>query len=156
MADPWNSEDSHQPVLSISELEDVLASTLPAVDHRGERVEEIGPGALRIRLPYQDQFSAPVVISGRQVEAFSGPVVMGFADTAMYACIMADQGRDAVPFMISYTIGFLNAAKTADLIAEARIVRRGKRMYYVECWLTSFGDLEPCAHITSTYQVMRA
>lgn len=144
------------PVLSASELEEVLARTLPAVDHHGEVVEKVGDGLIRLRLPYQAVFSAPVTINGITASAYSGPLVMGFADTAMYACIMADQGRGAVPFMISYTIGFLNAAKPVDLIAEARIVRRGRRMFYVECWLTSDGDAEPSAHITSTYQVMRA
>lgn len=149
--------DNHDPQtaqLTAHEVEAVLAATLPPVDHRGEIVEHVSGGLLRIRLPFQAAFSAPVMIKGRSVDAYSGPVVMGLADTAMYACIMADQGRTAVPMMVSYTIGFLSAAKCQDLIAEARIVRRGRRMFYVECWLTSDGDAEPCAHITSTYQVM--
>jgi acyl-coenzyme A thioesterase PaaI-like protein len=40
-------------------------------------------------------------------------------------------------------------------MAEARIVRRGARLHYLECWLTSDGEMEPCAHITSTYRVAR-
>jgi len=42
-----------------------------------------------------------------------------------------------------------------DLIAEARIVRRGGRLHYLECWLSSEGEATPCAHITSTYRVSR-
>ena len=41
------------------------------------------------------------------------------------------------------------------LIAEARIVRRGGRLSYLECWLTSDGESQPCAHVTSTYRVAR-
>jgi acyl-coenzyme A thioesterase PaaI-like protein len=52
-------------------------------------------------------------------------------------------------------ITFLRPARAADLIAEARIVRRGGRLHYLECRLTSDGEAEPCAHITSTYRVSK-
>ena len=42
-----------------------------------------------------------------------------------------------------------------DLIADARIVRRGARLFYLECWLRSDGDVEPCAHVTSTYRISK-
>jgi acyl-coenzyme A thioesterase PaaI-like protein len=55
--------------------------------------------------------------------------------------------------MANLNITFLRPARARDLIAEARIVRRGGRLHYVECWLTSDGEQGPCAHITSTYRV---
>ena len=90
--------------------------------------------------------------SGR---VYSGPMVMGLADTAMYACVMAAMGWGVIPVMVAYAITFLRPARDTDLIAEARIVRRGGRLHYLECWLTSEGEAEPCAHITSTYRVSR-
>ena len=84
---------------------------------------------------------------------FSGPMVMGLADTAMYGCVMAALGADVIPVMANLNITFLRPARACDLVAEARIVRRGRRLHYLECWLTSDGDAEPCAHITSTYRV---
>ena len=84
---------------------------------------------------------------------FSGPMVMGLADTTMYGCALAAQGPDAIPVMATFNITFLRPARATDLIAEARIVRRGGRLYYLECWLTSDGEPEPCAHITSTYRL---
>jgi acyl-coenzyme A thioesterase PaaI-like protein len=81
--------------------------------------------------------------------------VMGFADTAMYCCVMAAMGAGVIPVMANLNITFLRPARAADLIAEARIVRRGGRLHYLECWLTSDGEAEPCAHITSTYRVSK-
>lgn len=59
-------------------------------------------------------------------EVFSGPMVMGFADTARYCCVMAAVGADVIPVMANWNIMFLPPARAADLIAEARIVRRGE------------------------------
>ena len=64
-------------------------------------------------------------------------------------------GRGVIPVMVNFNINFVRPAQARDLIAEARIVRRGGRLHYLECWLTSDRDAEPCAHITSTYRVSR-
>ena len=56
---------------------------------------------------------------------FSGPMVMGLADTAMYGCVMAALGADVIPVMANLNITFLRPARACDLVAEARIVRRG-------------------------------
>jgi acyl-coenzyme A thioesterase PaaI-like protein len=80
---------------------------------------------------------------------------MGFADTAMYCCVMAAMGTGVIPVMANLNITFLRPAMAADLVAEARIVRRGRRLFYLECWLTSAGAAEPCAHVTSTYRMSR-
>ena len=66
--------------------------------------------------------------------------MMGFADTAMYACVMAAMGWGVIPVMVAYSITFLRPAQDTDLVAQARIVRRGGRLHYLECWLTSDGD----------------
>jgi acyl-coenzyme A thioesterase PaaI-like protein len=84
---------------------------------------------------------------------FSGPMVMGLADTTMYGCVLAALGGEIIPVMATFSITFLQPAKASDLVAEARIVRRGRRLHYLECWLTSDGEPKPCAHITSTYRV---
>jgi deazaflavin-dependent oxidoreductase (nitroreductase family) len=73
----------------------------------------------------------------------------------MSVCVMAALGWGAIPVMTNLNITFLRPARAADLIARARIVRRGARLFYLECWLSSDGDEQPCAHITSTYRVAR-
>lgn len=143
------------PVLTPKEAENTITRNLPPVDHHGEVVEAVGPNALRIRLPFKQEFMGTEPWQDGSGEVFSGPMVMGFADTAMYCCVMAALGTDVIPVMVNLNITFLRPARSRDLIAEARIVRRGGRLHYLECWLTSEGDSAPCAHVTSTYRVSR-
>jgi acyl-coenzyme A thioesterase PaaI-like protein len=113
----------------------------------------VSQDSLRIRLPFRREFMGTEPWQDGSGRVFSGPMVMGFADTAMYVCVMATLGWDAIPVMANLNITFLRPAREADLVAQARIVRRGARLFYLECWLTSEGEHEPCAHITSTYRV---
>ena len=139
--------------LTPEELDALIRRNLPAVDHHGETVEAATRDSLRMRLPFDDSFVGDEVWGESALRVFSGPMVMGLADTAMYACCLAGFGPDVVPVMQSYTINFLRPALAADLIAEARIVRRGRRTSYLECWLTSDGAPEAASHVTSVYAV---
>ena len=143
------------PVLDCREVERIIVVNLPPIDHHSEVVEAVGPNCLRARLPLNPDFMGTEPWQDGSGNVFSGPTVMGFADTAMYCCVMAAMGWDVIPVMINLNITFIRPARECDLIAEARIVRRGARLFYLECWLTSEGDPEPCAHATSTYRVKR-
>lgn len=144
---------TREPDLSADETQRLIKINLPPIDHHGEIVESVGHDRIRIRLPYDETFMGVEPWGSGGGLVFSGPMVMGFADTAMYACVLAALGRKVIPVMTTLTITFLRPARASDLVAEARIVRRGKRLHYLECWLTSDGDPVPCAHITSTYRV---
>lgn len=146
---------SAHPVLDCSDTERAIATNLPPIDQHAEIVESVGPNSLRVRLPFDPTFVGTEPWQNGSGKVFSGPTVMGFADTAMYGCVMAALGWDVIPVMVNLNITFLRPARECDLIAEARIVRRGARLYYLECWLTSAGDSEPCAHVTSTYRVSK-
>ncbi|MEQ9640289.1 MAG: PaaI family thioesterase [Alphaproteobacteria bacterium] len=141
------------PALTAQQAEATITANLPPVDHHGEVVEDVGPDSIRVRLPYDPAFMGSEPWQHGDGRVFSGPMVMGFADTAMYSCVMAALGTDVIPVMANLNITFLRPAQAADLIAEARIVRRGGRLHYLECWLTSAGTSAPCAHVTSTYRV---
>lgn len=147
--------DGIVPALSAKEAESMIVKNLPPSDHHGEIVEQVGRNSICVRLPYQAKFMGTEPWQDGSGRVFSGPMVMGFADTAMYCCVMAAMGTDVIPVMANLNITFLRPARESDLIAEARIVRRGGRLYYLECWLTSDGEAEPCAHITSTYRVSK-
>jgi acyl-coenzyme A thioesterase PaaI-like protein len=147
-----NHSDS-RPVLSAKQAERTIVQNLPVVDHHNEIVEHVGKNSIRVRLPYKPEFMGAEPWQDGSGQVFSGPMMMGFADTAMYCCVMAAMGSEVIPVMVNLNITFLRPARACDLIAEARIVRRGGRLHYLECWLTSDGVPEPCAHITSTYRV---
>ena len=147
--------DEGASALTASETEQMIVKNLPQIDHHGEKVEYVGNNFIRVRLPYNPAFMGAEPWQDGSGQVFSGPMVMGFADTAMYCCVLAALGAEVIPVMATFTITFLRPAQAADLIAEARIVRRGGRLSYLECWLRSDGETEPCAHITSTYRVAK-
>src|SRR5215469_6405277 len=153
--DDQTNHDAGAPALSAKEAERMIIKNLPPIDHHGEIVELVVKDSIRVRLPYRSEFMGAEPWQDGSGRVFSGPIVMGFADTAMYCCVMAALGPDVIPVMANLNITFLRPARASDLIAEARIVRRGSRLYYLECWLTSDGEAEPCAHVTSTYRVSR-
>lgn len=149
------SPDAPKPALTPKQAERTIADNLPPIDHHGEVVEAVGPNSIRVRLPFRPEFMGTEPWQNGGGRVFSGPMAMGFADTAMYCCVMAALGTGVIPVMANLNITFLRPARACDLIAEARIVRRGGRLHYLECWLTSDGEAEPCAHITSTYRVSK-
>lgn len=135
------------------ELKSILLKNLPAIDQHGEVVERVGRGEVRLRLPFRKEYLGADVWGDTESLVFSGPMVMGFAHMAMYGCIYAALGRDVIPVVATLSITFLRPVPAADLIAEARIIRRGKRLAYLETYLYSEGDAEPIGHVTSTYAI---
>src|SRR5258708_14359412 len=137
------------------EAEHVCTTNLTLIDHHGGIFEQVGRNSIRVRLPYNRKFMGTEPWQDGSGQVFSGPMVMGFADTAMYCYVMAAMGASVIPVMANLNITFLRPARAPDLIAAARIGRRGGRLHYLECWLTSDGEAQPCAHITSTYRVSK-
>jgi acyl-coenzyme A thioesterase PaaI-like protein len=147
--------DGPRPSLTAEETGRTIIRNLPPVDHHGEIVEAVGPNSVRLRLPFEPKFVGTEPWGDGDEKVFSGPMVMGFADTAMYCCVMAAMGLEVIPVMVNININFVLPAAARDLIAEARIIRRGGRLHYLECWITADGAAAACAHITSTYRVAR-
>jgi acyl-coenzyme A thioesterase PaaI-like protein len=82
-------------VLTIPEIEGLLRRHLPVIDHRGECVEEISKNRLRLRLPMRSDYVSSDLPPGSGQNVVSAPVMMGLADTAMYATIHAFYGAHA-------------------------------------------------------------
>ena len=53
----------------------------------------------------------------------------------------------------SMTINFLRKPGQFGVIAEARILKLGKRLAYGDVLLYSEGEDEPVAHVTGTYSI---
>jgi acyl-coenzyme A thioesterase PaaI-like protein len=137
------------PILTIEEVQAALGK-LPVVDHHGEIVEYVGDGELRVRLPFRREYMGRDVWKGSEANVYSGPMVLGFADTAMYACIVGTFGGKVLGIIQTMTTNFLRPARDTDLIAQVRIIRRGKRSIFLVVWLFSVGVSEPAAHVTAT------
>lgn len=139
--------------LSGPELQDLLHAHLPPIDLHDEIIEALGDNAIRMRLPFKPAYLGADIWRHTGNVVFSGPLTMGFAETAMYACIHACLGRDLSAVAANLTITFIRPVKAADLIAEARLIRAANRHAYVEAYLYNDGERESLAHVTATYAI---
>lgn len=130
--------------LTARQFADLTRKTTPLAAVFGLEVEMLEAGRARVRLPFRGEF----VRAGGTV---SGPAMMMLADYALYAVIMsvAESGEGAVTSNLNTT--FLRRPLAVDVIAEARLIRCGKRLAYGEATLFSDGETEPVAHATGTY-----
>lgn len=140
-------------MLDKADIKNIIATKLPAVDQHDEIVERVTEQEVCIRVPFKREYLGGDAWGTGGGAVYSGPMVMGLADTAMYACVHAAVGRHCVPVIVTLTVSFLRPARASDLIAEARIVRRGRRLAYLEASLSSDGAPERVAHAVATYAV---
>lgn len=130
------------------EVKALIAEELPWALDMGVAVEEIGAGSCRVRLPYQERFVRP----GGTV---AGPLLMGLADVAMYVAVLSRIGRVELAVTTNLNCNFLRRPKPRDVMAEARLLKLGKRLAYGEVSLFTEGEEGegPVAHVTATYSI---
>ncbi|MBW2719023.1 MAG: PaaI family thioesterase [Deltaproteobacteria bacterium] len=109
-------------------------------------IEELRDGFLRMRVAVTDRHLRP----GGTV---SGPALMTIADTAMYYLVLGMIGPVALALTTNLNINFLRAPKLADVIAEAEMLKLGKRLAVGQVTMYSVGIDEPVAHATVTYSI---
>lgn len=119
---------------------------LPLAYQLGFRAESIGDGVATVRMPYDDAILRP----GGTI---SGPAMMGLTDFAMYAALMGAIGQVELAVTTNLNINFLRRPGQADVIAECRVLKLGKRLAVLEATLYSDSDAEPIAHATGTYSI---
>tara|TARA_B100001063_G_C16272692_1_gene315242 strand:+ start:44 stop:460 length:417 start_codon:yes stop_codon:yes gene_type:complete len=132
--------------LNAQEIEDSIKQWVPMAADIGLKVEKVSQAYARIRIPFQDKHIRP----GGTI---SGPVMMTAADTAMYVAILGSLGNMAMAVTSNLNINFLKRPEQLDLIAEAQILKLGKRMAFCEVGLRCEGSEELVAHVTGSYSL---
>lgn len=114
----------------------------------GLQLEDINAAGVRMRAVYDDRFLRP----GGTV---SGPVLMGLADAAVYALVLSRIGPVELAVTTSLSINFLRRPAPGDVLADARLLKLGKRLAVAEVTLYSDGEspAEAVAHVTATYSI---
>jgi len=130
--------------LTAEQVEQLILNGIPAAADSGLRVERVGDGAARMRQPFRSNLIRP---GG----TLSGPTMMGLADAAMYAAILGQLGRLEMAVTQNLNINFLARPEPCDLIAEAEIIRLGRRSAVLEVRLYSDGSEDMVAHVTGIY-----
>lgn len=139
-------------MLTAQEIEQIIWAGLPAAKESGLQIERSSPdGRVRARFVY-----GPHMI--RPGGTLSGPTMIALADAAMFAAIMARLGRLEMAVTTNLNINFLRRPAPEDLVADASILKLGKRLAVLEVSIFSSSDLtqsdaEPVAHVTGTYSL---
>ena len=132
--------------MTAQELESFLYSHFPDQEHRDFKVERADDNFAQVRLLYHHRHLRP----GGTI---SGPALMLLADTAMYMALLAMIGPVALAVTTNLNINFLRKPVQRDVIAEARLLKLGKRLAVGEVAMFSDGEAEPVAHATVTYSI---
>ncbi|QQS13632.1 MAG: PaaI family thioesterase [Rhodospirillales bacterium] len=129
--------------MTADELQALLERALPARDRHGVVVEEAEDQDVRLRFPFAADFVGPG-------EIFSGPLLLSFADTAVFAAAVAATGGARLALTSTLNATFLRPAQPADTLAIARVIRRGRASLHAEAWLFSHAVVDPVLHATAT------
>ena len=132
--------------LSAVDIEKSIREWVPMAEDIDLKIEAVSKGYARIRVPFQEKCIRP----GGTI---SGPVMMTAGDTAMYAAILATLGEMAMAVTSNFNINFLQRPAQRDLIAEATILKLGKRIAFCEVGIKSEGFDELVAHVTGSYSL---
>jgi uncharacterized protein (TIGR00369 family) len=136
------------PALTVDELDAFLRAEFPQVfnAHSGVSIEDAWHGGARVRQVWRDALIRP----GGTI---SGATMMALADFAMYVAVLAAIGPVGLAVTTSFNINFLRKPGRADLLAEAKLMKLGKRLAVGEVALTSAGSDDIVAHVTATYSI---
>jgi uncharacterized protein (TIGR00369 family) len=134
------------PLLTLAEFDALVARDLPIAEQLGFRVDTLRHGHAVCRAPYSGNFLRP----GGTI---AGPVLMALADYAMYAVTLSMIGQVALAVTTNLSINFLRKPGPRDVLAEARMLKLGKRLAVSEVALRSDGEVDLVAHVTGTYSI---
>jgi uncharacterized protein (TIGR00369 family) len=134
--------------MTASEIVAFLDREFPQMNSRGRRfvIEEVAGRSVKVRMIFHEQTLRP----GGTI---SGPAMFALADIAMYAAVLAQIGPRPLAVTTSLNINFLRKPKPGDMIADATILKLGKRLAMGEIGLHSDGERELAAHATATYSI---
>jgi uncharacterized protein (TIGR00369 family) len=135
-------------MMTVEELERFFLAEFPQVFHAesGLAIEAVWERGCRVRQAFRQR-------SVRPGGTISGPTMMALADFAMYVAVLAAIGPVPLAVTINLNINFLRKAAPRDLLAQARLLKLGKRLATGEVTICSQGETEPVAHVTSTYSI---
>jgi uncharacterized protein (TIGR00369 family) len=134
--------------MSASELGAFLRAELPqAFNYDDLAIEHADGQRCRIRQRFRESMLRP----GGTV---SGATLMALADCAMYVVLLSAIGPVGLAVTTNLNINFLRkGAGGQDVIAEAKILKLGKRLAVGEVTLLSGDSPDPIAHVTATYSI---
>lgn len=139
--------DDLKPVMGVPELAAFFAEAFPGIaTERHAGIVEIAPGRVRLALePGEDALRPGGIVSG--------PTQMGLADRAAYAVILAHIGPVAMAVTSNLNISFLRAVEYRTVMADAVLIKLGRRLASVDVRLWQEDEARVLAQATVTYAI---
>ncbi|MDE2377395.1 PaaI family thioesterase [Bradyrhizobium sp.] len=134
--------------MSVAELEQFFRDEFPQAIAAGDITIESADGETAL---LRQRYSERMLRPGGTV---SGPTLMTLADFAMYVVLLSAIGPIGLAVTTNLNINFLRKGQPGqDVLAEARLLKLGKRLAVGEVNLLSGTSPDPIAHVTSTYSI---
>jgi uncharacterized protein (TIGR00369 family) len=134
--------------VSPAAIQATMHAGVPLTEAWGVEVLSATAGVALLRLPH-----APVLL--RPGGVISGPALMGLADAAFWCAMLSlSEGRDE-SLTSNLSISFLRRVPPRAVLAEARVLKRGRTLAYGEVNNRSEGEADVLAHVTTTWAVAK-
>lgn len=130
--------------LTPADFDAIMADKVPFVGNMGVVTESLEGDVARLRLPFDPGFIRPGNV-------ICGPAIFALADIALYAAAWLCVPEADLAVTTEATVHFLSGAKPGDLLAEAKILKAGRRLLIAECHIRAAADDALCAHVIGTY-----
>ena len=110
-------------------------------------VEAIEPDGAVLRMPFSRDLC-------RDNGVICGQALMSLADTAMVFAVSSAGGAYRPMTTVDQTVHFLRPAASADMLADAKVIRLGRTMAFGSVTLTTVGDSRPVAIAQLAYALL--
>ena len=134
---------SGEPVLTCEELNAFFPTAFEDAEDLFI-VEALGPMTARMRMRIDSAHLRPG-------DTVSGPTMFAAADVAFYAALLGMIGMKPLAVTSNLNITFMRRPAPTDIIAEARILKLGRRLASGDVLLYSDGRNEPVAMAQTSY-----
>jgi uncharacterized protein (TIGR00369 family) len=139
-------QQRNAPRITAEEFQELAWQGVPFMRQLGWRLERFAAGDVAVRLPYSELLLRP----GGTI---CGPALMALADVTLYGVVLSLIGRVEGAVTTNLSVHFLRRPAPADVLAEGRILRIGRRLAVGEIIMQTLGDPEPVCHVTGTYAI---
>jgi uncharacterized protein (TIGR00369 family) len=132
--------------LTAEQVQNLVTAAFPASDGKSLlTVEALEPGYARVRMPFRKWMLRPG-------QVLSGPTLMTAVDTAMYVAVLGQCGPELMAVTADLNLRFLAKGAVGDVIADARILKLGRKLVVLESSVFSSADPERrVLHATGSY-----
>ena len=134
------------PKITLEEFQELAWEGVPYVGQLGPEVLRFEAGEIAVLLPYRE-------ILLRPGGTICGPAMMALADIALYGLVLSMIGRAPLAVTTDMTVHFLTRPKPGAVVAEARLLKLGRRLAVGDVLIHSEHDDRPVCHVTGTYAI---